>query len=192
MRAIGARAVRRCWAILLLVVCVPGFGATIYRDVVVSGEDEDETTTLSLVKSDGRQIRAPMLEGQAAFSRVGIRQDGRLAVWIALSAWQPGGPSTLAIVVFQNDRIEHVIRDECCIFGWDFARGGTAIAYVRGMRHFSDARFLFLRDIASGRELARYEIPDSSLGPAEPPDSNLAARNKAIADAPDWARNFVD
>lgn len=193
MSAVVTRRVSLAGASLLcLLLAVPALCATRYRDVVASGGDADEPTTVALVKSDGRRIDAPRLKGQATFARVGIEQNGRRAAWILQAPSQPGGAATLGLVIFRNDRIERVIRADDCIFGWDFARDGTAVSYETGARHFSDARFLYLRDIASGRLLARYEIPDSNGGPTGAPDSNLAARKRAIDEAPDWARGFVD
>jgi len=49
-----------------------------------------------------------------------------------------------------------------------------------------------VHDIRSRRVLARYDIPDSNVTAPGAPDSNSAARRKAIAEAPEWARGLID
>ena len=188
----------KCGLLALLLATSPCWGgAAIYRDIEVAGGDgPDDTfgvTTLSLLKADGRKVEAPKLGDQVGFQNVGFSSDGRRAGWLALSP--PAGtsyPVPTALVIFRNDRVERVIREDQCIFRWTFKRRNTAVAYRIAMLHFSDWYAVLLRDIRSGRVLARYDIPDSNDAPNGAPDSNSAARRKAIAEAPEWARGLID
>lgn len=84
-------------------------------------------------------------------------------------------PIPMKLVIFKGDKIERVIDEQECVFGWTFRNNGAEIAYDLDTLHFSSGKNATLRDVVSGKRLASYglqrvdgEIPAAALKQAPP------------------------
>lgn len=126
---------------------------------------------LSILKTDGSAVAAPRFRGQVGFSGVHISVDGHRIGWLALMPnCCTSYPVPLKLVIFKGDKIERVIDEGIGVFDWTFENDDTRVAYVEDTLHFSTGKSAALRDIASGKEIARFglervdgEIPASVL-----------------------------
>lgn len=173
---------------LLLAFCSNAEGAQIYSDTSPRNGDFDRlvgTPTLSVMRSDGKSMRAPKLSKQIAFDSPRVSPDGKRVGWLTLMPnCCTSYPVPMALVILKGDKIERVIKEDQCIFEWTFERGGSAVAYWSSALHGTDYKAFVLRDIRSGKVLDRYTIPESEL--VDP--TGEAKRADAVDAAPSWVK----
>jgi hypothetical protein len=135
----------------------------IYRSVRVDNEGR-----LHIIPESGKEILRNKSRGQTSFDDPKISPDGRTVGWIG-GYRNPNGPDfadiALELVVFRAGRILHRFDSEFFYWDWEFQDGGKRIAYSFGPQH-GGATGCVLREVLSGRVIARWEVHEGS----KPPD----------------------
>ena len=161
----------------------PGFVAY----MAAALETDAATGEIFIRRTDGSTIPLPTLRNQVEIEKTYVSADGKRIGWLVDEPnCCTSYPVPLHLVIFKGGRIEKTFEEDQCIFDWAFAKKGTAVSYWTSVLHGSDYQNFLLRDIASGKRLARYFYPDSFDGGNE---GGEARREAAIAAAPRWVKD---
>ncbi len=121
---------------------------------------------------EGRRIHAPRTEPeQQGFSDARISPDGRTLAWLATTAnCCTSYPLPMALVVYRDGHVSHVIRDDMAIWAWAFRPDGDTVAYRMALPHGRIYDRYRWRRMSDGRLLGTYEcgedVPPSGPAPA--------------------------
>lgn len=136
-----------------------------YRSVSV-----DQDGQLHIVLDSGKEIRPPKSRGQVSFGVPLISLDRRSVGWLAIfpdpaNINNQGTPIAFRLVIYRSGRLLHTFSTEQSFWDWQFQDGGKRVAYSTGPTHGGAAECV-LRDVDSGRILARWRVRQGSDRPA--------------------------
>jgi len=158
-----------------------------HRELYSDIETDAATGEIFIRRTDGSTIPLPALRNQVEIEKTYVSADGKRIGWLVDEPnCCTSYPVPLHLVIFKGGRIEKTFEEDQCIFDWAFAKKGAAVSYWMSVLHGSDYQNFLLRDIASGKRLARYFYPDSFDGGDE---GGEARREAAIAAAPRWVKD---
>ena len=151
-----------CWAILLSALSLTA-AEPVYRSASV-----DRSGQLHITLASGRQISAPKLRDQEGFDSPLISLDHLTVGWLAIYYPDPTNRGLQAagkLVLYRAGRILRSFSTEQTFWGWEFQENGKRVAYSTGPTHGGAAECV-LRDVDSGRIIARYDIHSGAEQPA--------------------------
>jgi hypothetical protein len=149
---------------LLVALAIAGYAAD-YRSVSV-----DESGQLHIVLDSGKQILPPKAQGQVSFADPAISPDRRTAGWLAMYpdptiADDARGQLPFSLVIYRGGRVLHTFNTGQMFWDWQFQDGGKRVAYSTGPTHGGAAECV-LRDVDSGRTIARWRVREGADPPA--------------------------
>jgi hypothetical protein len=139
-----------------------------YRSVSV-----DSSGRLHVVLDSGREILPPKARYQSAFGDPAISPDHRTVGWLVLypypyppgERYKPDDTLPGALALYRNSRVMHEFHTEQTFYDWQFQSGGKRVAYSTGPTHGGAAECV-LRDVDSGKVIARWQVEDGENPPA--------------------------
>jgi hypothetical protein len=135
-----------------------------YRSVSV-----DDNGRLHILFDNGQEVALPVEKGQTSFSDPAVSPDGRTVGWIVMMREESDVSSSdefaAELVLYQQGHIVRRFTSYQTFWGWQFRNGGQQVAYATGPTHGGASECL-LRDIGSGRVVARWMVTESSPPPA--------------------------
>ena len=126
----------------------------------------DNSGQLHIVVNTGKEVLAPRLQHQVAFSSVTIFPDHRTVGWFA-EADVPGSTylMSMALVLYRNGRIIHTFATGEVFWDWRIEDNGKQVAYSTGPTH-GGATECALVQVASGKVIARWLVSSGTEAPA--------------------------
>lgn len=139
----------------------------------------DNNTRLTLTRTGGVRVTAPVFAEQVGFSDVKVSADGKHVGWLAMFPnCCTSYPIALKLVVLDDaGRLHTFDGEKLALFDWCFVPGRRSVAFRQGVLHGSDAQHFELRRIEDDHRIAQYDYPHDEL-------RNARARSKA----PRWVR----
>jgi len=134
-----------------------------YRSISI-----DHSGQLQILLASGKQIQAPKLRGQEGFDTPLLSPDHRTAGWLAIYYPDPqnrGMQIARSLVLYRGGRILQKFATEQTFWDWQFQDGGKRVAYSTGPTHGGAAECV-LREVDSGRVIARYDLHSGASQPA--------------------------
>jgi hypothetical protein len=128
----------------------------------------DRSGQLHIELASSKQIRPPKLRYQEGFDTPLISPDHHTVGWLAIYYPDPSNPGMQIagkLVLYRAGRILRTFDAGQTFWGWEFQDGGKRVAYSTGPTHGGAAECV-LRDINSGRVVARYDIHSGTEQPA--------------------------
>lgn len=127
----------------------------------------DAKQRLHVTTADHRELMPPLEGRQVGFDRPAISKDHRSVGWLAMF---PGCctayPLPVELDVFKGGRIVRRFKgDGRAIFRWAFEDGDTRVALYQDFPHGQGGGHFELRDLATGKLVARYDKPPSLAAP---------------------------
>jgi hypothetical protein len=122
----------------------------------------DQAGQLHIASKDGRDITPKKEPEQVGFDNVAISPDGRSVGWVALY------PFPLKLFVYSNGRVQTFTGSGLPIFKWRFRTGGKHVAFEQETLHGAGGIHAEIRNVATGRLIAKYDSPynrDNQLVP---------------------------
>ncbi len=157
---------RRTILLLPLLVANP---FTVRAEEYVSAS-VDHRGQLHIVLASGKEIMPPKARWQVSFGRPVISPDRRTVGWYAMCP-DPSYPADqgyqleCALVIYRAERVLHTFKGEAVLWDWQFRNGGRRVAYSTGPTH-RGATACVLRDVESGRTVARWRVGEAGEPPA--------------------------
>jgi hypothetical protein len=128
----------------------------------------DPSGQLHIELASGKQIQAPKLRDQDGFDTPLISPDHHTVGWLATyqnPSNRRGARFAGKLVLYRGARILRTFDTEQTFWGWEFQDGGKHVAYSTGPTHGGAAECV-LRDVDSGRVIARFDIHSGAEQPA--------------------------
>jgi hypothetical protein len=136
----------------------------VYRSLSVDGSGQ-----LHIVLDSGKEVLPEKTPGQISFGLPRISPDDHTAGWLEEYA-DPGYGSYIreisdTLVIYRAGRVLHRFKADQVFWDWDFRDGGKRVAYSSGLTHGGAAECV-LRDVGSGRIVARWRVTSTSEAPS--------------------------
>jgi len=135
----------------------------------------DQGGQLRILTNDRREIVPQKEPNQVAFEKPAISPDGRAVGWLALYPnCCTSYPIPLKLVIYAGGKLRTFTGTELPVWRWCFRGGGKQVAFEQETVHGGIGVHYELRDVKTGRILAKYD-----------PDLNsevLGARPEWVAD----------
>ena len=159
-----AQSARSTLPILLFAAVAVSAGGQRYRSVSV-----DAGGQLHIVLDSGKELLPRKARGQVSFGGPMISPDRRTVGWLEMYpdptiTYYKGAQIAFNLVIYQGGRVLHTFTTEQMFWDWQFQDGGKRVAYSTGPTH-GDATECVLRDVDSGRRLARWLVKQGSDPP---------------------------
>jgi hypothetical protein len=140
---------------------------SIYRSVLV-----DSAGRLQIELDSGSVIKPATSNGQVAFGDPAIAPNHQTVGWLVMYPY-PSPPDANyvhepiagALALYRLGHIMHMFRTEQVFWDWQFQGGGKRVAYSTGPTHGGAAECV-LRDVESGKKVARWWVLDGGEPPA--------------------------
>jgi hypothetical protein len=141
-------------------------------DPLVRAVRIDAKGQLYIMLDSGREVLAPKVPGQTAFSSPLISPDRRTVGWLVMypyprsspEAYDPG-PIAGSLVLYRADKILHQFTTEVqVVWDWQFHDDGKRVAYATGPTH-GDAAQCVLREVESGRITETWSVGKGEKAP---------------------------
>jgi len=160
-----AAIVRTLLAMLVLCGAAPMFADSVYRSVFVDGSGQ-----LHFVLESGKEVLPQKTHGQTSFGDPEIAADGRAVGWLAMYpdpsiTYYKGAEIAGGLVIYRDGHVLHTFSTDQIFWDWQFQDDGKRVAYSTGPTHGGAAECV-LRDVKSGRILARWRVQSSGEPPA--------------------------
>jgi hypothetical protein len=130
----------------------------------------DTRGRLLIELESGTVLNAPMLKYQVGFDAPAISPDRRTVGWLVEYPYPdpPEGtqmdPIAGTLILYRSGRIFRSFDLEPVAWDWQFQDGGKRVAYSMGPLH-GGATECVLRDVDSGKEVARWVVSDGNAPP---------------------------
>lgn len=141
-----------------------------YKSVVTA----PDMATLTIQSTHGDMVAPHTLQDQRGFGEPRIAPDGAAVGWLALvDTCCTSYPLPMALVLFKQGKVFRTITEAQPIFAWQFARKGTAVAYMQTYPHGLVPYAYKLRRISDGKLLQQFTCtPVNDMPDTEPTYQN--------------------
>jgi hypothetical protein len=120
----------------------------------------DQGGQLRILTKDRREIVPQKEPDQVAFEKPAISPDGRAVGWLALYPnCCTSYPIPLKLVIYAGGKLRTFTGAELPVWRWCFRGGGKQVAFEQETVHGGTGVHYELRDIKTGRLVAKYD-PD--------------------------------
>ena len=144
--------------------------AVLAADVYASAAIDDQGQ-LHIRIMGGREILPERQGDQVGFSEPQISEDGRVVGWRAdFPNCCTSYPIPLKLVIYTNGRTRTFTGSGLPIWRWAFQAGGMRVAFEQETVHGGLGIHYELRDVATGRLIAKYDpkvVPDNQPLPVQ-------------------------
>ncbi len=139
------------WLLLMIPLVLPAVDAP---PRVYEGKDGAAEIALP----NGKKIRIPKRRWEAGIEEGWTADDGQTVGWLVTSKVEGVGdsPIPLELVVWRGGKIVRRFPTGQCIYSWSFYAGGKQVAYHIGPLHFELESYCELREVATGRLIAKW------------------------------------
>ena len=143
-------------SLLLLASSRSSFAADIYVQASI-----DQAGQLRIVTRNGREIVPRKDSEQVGFEKPAISQDRGSIGWLALYPnCCTSYPIPLKLMVLTNGRMRTFTGNGLPVWQWSFQSSGKRVAFRQETVHGGFGTHYELRDVATGRLIAKYS-PDN-------------------------------
>jgi hypothetical protein len=154
---------------VLLAAAIGGLAVTATAQEVYVTANVDDRGRLHITTAQGRLITIPAEQvtweekEAVSFDDVAIAPDGTAVGWIASFeiGQKPLGatrrPTPLKVVVYKNGRLR-TFAEHLPVWKWAFLNNGTQVGFEQMQLHGSNDLVYELREMSTGRRLARYIV----------------------------------
>ncbi len=127
----------------------------------------DDKGRVHIVTSDGADIKPPQEEDQVGSVSVSIADDKETVGWLAqFPNCCTSYPIALTLVIWRSGRIVHRFGNGMMIGKWHFVAGGKQAAFHTDTVHGDFAPHYELRDLQTGRKVAKWDGPLTDQAPS--------------------------
>ncbi len=145
---------------------------TLYTaDPQIGGVRIDDQGQLHILLDSDREVLAPKLPSQAAFSSPLISPDRMTVGWLVMYPYPRSspedydpGPIPGSLVLYRTEKILHQFTTLQVFWDWQFRDDGKRVAYSTGPTHGGAAQCV-LREVDSGRVIETWAV----AGGQQPP-----------------------
>lgn len=171
----------------LTLLVAPAARAVHYRGTTLSPD-----RTKLVLHAEHDDVLAPRtVEDQYGFRDPHVSPDGHTAGWLGLVRMQGmDGPISGDLVLFRDGKVVRQIKaGVAAIWGWTFADGGKAVAYVTSTLHSPTGFDYELRRISNGHLLGKFSCGRTLAG--TPPEATLSGKWSHRGKVPAWVWPIV-
>jgi hypothetical protein len=127
----------------------------------------DDKGRVHIVAGNGDDIKPPQEEGQVGSDSVSVADDKETVGWLAkFPNCCTSYPVALTLVIWRSGKIMHRLGDGMLIAKWHFVAGGKQAAFYTNTVHGDFAPHYELRDLQTGRQVAKWDGPLTEQAPS--------------------------
>lgn len=130
----------------------------------------DQSGQLHILLDSGKEVLPNKIKGQVSFNNPKLSPDRRTIGWVVMypdisSTGYEGTPLAFNLVLYRAGRVLRTFATEPTLWDWEFQARGKRVAFSTGPTH-GGATECILRDVDSGRTVARWRVREGVQAPA--------------------------